>query len=70
MAESGIKRNCASGGFGSCGLSFTPLYLELLGGVKKILEKKGMLSDEERGKIRDLEKKLEVLMRGGFVGVP
>ena len=50
--------------------AFTPLYLELLGGVKKILEKEGMLSEEERGRIEDLEKKLEVLMKGGYVGVP
>jgi hypothetical protein len=50
--------------------AFTPLYLELLGGVKKILEKEGMLSEEERGRIEDLEKKLEILMKGGFVGVP
>lgn len=49
---------------------FTPLYLELLGGVKKILEKEGMLSEEERGRIRDLEEKLEILMKGGYVGVP
>jgi len=38
--------------------------------VKKILEKEGMLSEEERGRIEDLEKKLETLMKGGFVGVP
>jgi hypothetical protein len=50
--------------------AFTPLYLELLGGVKKILEKEGMLSEEERGRIEELEKKLEILMKGGFVGVP
>jgi hypothetical protein len=50
--------------------AFTPLYLELLGGVKKILEKEGMLSEEERGRIRDLEEKLEILMKGGYVGVP
>jgi len=50
--------------------AFTPLYLELLSGVKKILEKEGMLSEEERGRIDDLEKKLEVLMKGGYVGVP
>jgi hypothetical protein len=28
------------------------------------------LSEEERGRIEDLEKKLEILMKGGFVGVP
>ena len=50
--------------------AFTPLYLELLGGVKKILEKEGMLSEEERRRIKDLEEKLEMLMKGGYVGVP
>ena len=50
--------------------AFTPLYLELLGGVKKILEKEGMLSEEERGRIKDLEEKLETLIKGGYVGVP
>jgi len=50
--------------------AFTPLYLELLRAVKKILEKEGMLSEEERGRIEDLEKKLETLMKGGYVGVP
>lgn len=50
--------------------AFTPLYLELLGGVKKILEKEGMLSEEERGRIEDLEKKLEILVKGGYVGAP
>jgi len=38
--------------------------------VKKILEKEGMLSEEERGRIEDLEKKLETLVKGGYVGVP
>jgi hypothetical protein len=50
--------------------AFTPLYLELLSGLKKILEKEGMLSEEERGRIRDLEEKLETLVKGGYVGVP
>jgi len=50
--------------------AFTPLYLELLSGMKKILEKEGMLSEEERERIRDLEDKLETLIKGGYVGVP
>jgi hypothetical protein len=28
------------------------------------------LSEEERGRIRDLEEKLETLVKGGYVGVP
>jgi len=50
--------------------AFTPLYLELLRGLKKILEKEGMLSEEEGGRIKDLEEKLEALIKGGYVGVP
>ena len=50
--------------------AFTPLYLELLKGLKKILEKEGMLSDDERRSMRDLEEKLETLVKGGYVGVP
>ena len=50
--------------------AFTPLYLELLMGLKKILEKEGMLSEEEKSRIKDLEEKLETLIKGGYVGVP
>ena len=50
--------------------AFTPLYLELLKGLKKILEKERMLSDDERRSMRDLEEKLETLVKGGYVGVP
>ena len=50
--------------------AFTPLYLELLMGLKKILEKEGMLTEEERRRIKDLEEKLETLIKGGYVGVP
>jgi hypothetical protein len=50
--------------------AFTPLYLELLMGLKKILEKEGMLSEEDRGRIKDLEEKFETLIKGGYVGVP
>jgi hypothetical protein len=46
------------------------LKLFLASRAKKILEKEGMLSEEERGRIRDLEKKLETLVKGGCVGVP
>jgi len=50
--------------------AFTPFFLELLTGLKKILEKEGMLDDEERRRIKDLEEKLETLIKGGYVGVP
>jgi len=50
--------------------AFTPLYLELLRGLKKILEKQGMLTDEEKRRIKGLEQKLEILIKGGYVGAP
>jgi len=50
--------------------AFTPLYLELLRGLKKILAKEGMLSEEEKKRIEDLEKKVEILIKGGYVGMP
>ena len=50
--------------------AFTPLYLELLIGVKKILEKDGMLGEEEKRRIGELEKKLEILIKGGYLGRP
>ena len=50
--------------------AFTPLYLELLRGMKKILRKEGMLSEEEKEKIEDLEKKIETLIKGGYLGEP
>ena len=43
---------------------------ELIREAKRILEKEGMLSEEERGRIKDLEEKLETLIKGGYVGVP
>lgn len=50
--------------------AFTPLYLQLLRGMKKILEKEGALSAEEKGNIEELEKKLETLINGGYLGTP
>jgi hypothetical protein len=50
--------------------AFAPVYLELLKGTKKLLEKEGMLSDEEKKRIIDLEEKLEILLKGGYVGTP
>jgi hypothetical protein len=48
--------------------TFTPLYLELLRGMKAMLEKQGMLRKEDKERIEGLEKKLVILMEGGYVG--
>jgi len=50
--------------------AFTPLYLEVLRGTKKMLEKQNMLSEDDKKRIEDLEKKLQTLIEGGYVGVP
>jgi len=50
--------------------AFTPVYLELLKGMAKMLEKQGLLTAEEQEQIKQLETKLETLIQGGFVGTP
>lgn len=50
--------------------AFTPLYLELLTAIKKIMAKEGLLTEEERKRITELEEKLQTLIHGGYVGTP
>ena len=50
--------------------AFTPVYLELLKGMAKMLEKQELLTEEEQEQIKQLENKLETLIHGGFVGAP
>lgn len=50
--------------------AFAPLYLEVLRGMKKMLEKQAILTEEDKRRIEDLEKKLQTLIEGGYVGVP
>jgi hypothetical protein len=50
--------------------AFAPLYLELLKGMAKMLEKQALLTGEEREQIKQLEKKLETLIEGGCIGTP
>jgi hypothetical protein len=50
--------------------AFTPVYLELLKGMAKMLEKQGLMTAEEQEQIKQLETKLETLIQGGFVGTP
>ena len=50
--------------------AFAPLYLELLKGMAKMLDKQNLLTNEEQEQIKQLEKKLETLIQGGYVGTP
>jgi hypothetical protein len=49
---------------------WAPLYLELLVQMKRLTDREGLLSSDEKSKIRDLEEKLKVLIDGGLVGSP
>jgi len=49
---------------------FTPLYLELLHGMKTMLEKEKMLTKDDKERIESLEDKLRKLLEGGYVGSP
>lgn len=48
---------------------FAPTYLELLRLNIKLLNKEP-LTEEEQNKIRELQKKLENLIKGGYIGTP
>ena len=48
---------------------FAPLYLELLRLNLKVLNKE-QLTEEEQKQIKELQEKLEVLIRGGYIGNP
>ena len=50
--------------------AFVPLYLELLRGMKIMLEKEKMLTRDDRERIETLEEKLQKLVEGGYVGAP
>ena len=49
---------------------FAPLYLELLTQIKRLLEAQRLLNDDEKSRIETLEQKLQLLIKGGFVGTP
>lgn len=49
---------------------FAPINLELLRQVRKIMESQNLLSDEDGKRLAELEKKMETLLRGGYVGSP
>ena len=47
-----------------------PAYLETLRLVKALCEKEGLLTPDCRQKIDQLERKFEILIKGGYVGTP
>ncbi len=49
---------------------YAPLYLEVLRLVRKLSEREHLLSEEEKATILDIEKKMEILIAGGYVGKP
>jgi hypothetical protein len=48
----------------------TPATILTLKMLRKIAENNGLLSDSEKAAIDDLERKLQTLMEGGYVGLP
>ncbi len=47
-----------------------PLYLEILVQLKKLSEAQGLLTSSEKARIEDIEKKMQILIEGGYVGNP
>jgi hypothetical protein len=50
--------------------AFAPFYLEMLVQIERLLEAQGLLGDEDKQRIRNLKEKMQVLIDGGYVGVP
>lgn len=55
---------------GYWGEAFMPVILAELRMLRRLSESKGVLTDSERAQLDDLEKKLEILIQGGYVGSP
>jgi len=49
---------------------YAPLYLELLVQMKRLAKMQGLMNPEEISRIEDLERKLQILIDGGYVGNP
>jgi len=47
-----------------------PAYLETLRLVKALCEREGLLTQDDREKTEQLERKFEILIKGGYVGTP
>jgi hypothetical protein len=47
-----------------------PLYLETLSLLKRISDRQGLITPDEKSRIEGLEKKIQTLVDGGMVGTP
>jgi hypothetical protein len=47
-----------------------PLWMEMLVQVTRLLEAQGLLKDEDRSRIEPIERKIKILLEGGYVGTP
>ena len=47
-----------------------PVYLSAIRMLRRIGEKEGLLTPEEKADIEALEKKIEILIKGGLLGTP
>jgi hypothetical protein len=47
-----------------------PILGELLSNTAQLLDQKGLVDASRKAKLEELQKKLEVLLQGGFVGRP
>ena len=55
---------------GYWGEAFMPVTLAQLRMLRKLSESRGFLTDTEKAQLDELEKKMETLIRGGYVGSP
>jgi hypothetical protein len=49
---------------------FTPFNLEMLMMMRRLLESQGLLNEEEKSRVDEIERKLRLLINGGMVGTP
>lgn len=50
--------------------AFAPLYLEILTELSRLLEAQNLLTNEDKSRIEALRGKLQLLIDGGYVGIP
>lgn len=50
--------------------AFAPLYLELLTQVTRLLDAHKLLTNDDKSRIEALDRKMRLLIEGGFVGTP
>lgn len=50
--------------------AFVPLFLELLVQIKQLSAAQNLLDGDRKSRIEDIERKLQVLIDGGYLGAP